>query len=95
MNTEAKGKPIRELLQNITQTMNHPSDEVRGVVNPKRLNRICFIASLVALIAVASVLLAMIWQLIDSGRGLQCIGSVGVVLFTLLTFRSLNGVFVD
>ena len=95
MNAEAKDKPIRELLQDITRTMNSTPDQERGVVNPKRLNRVCFIASFVALFLVAGVLLAMIWQFIDSGRGLQCIGSVAVVLFALLSFRAVNGTFVD
>jgi hypothetical protein len=96
MNAEAKDKPIRELLLDISHTMNSTSsDQEPGVVNPKRLNRVCFVASLVALVFVAGVLIAMIWQFIDSGRGLQCIGSVAVVLFALLSFRAVNGTFVD
>jgi len=75
--------------------MNSSSDQERGVVNPKRLNLICFFASVVALVIVVGVLLAMIWQVIDSGRGLQWIGSVAVVLCALILFRGVNGAFVD
>jgi hypothetical protein len=98
MNAEAKEKPIRELLQDISHTMNSHSDfsnPSRGVISPKRMNRICFFAWLLALVLIAGTLVAMIWESIDPELGMKYIGSVCVVLLALLIFRSVNGVFVD
>jgi hypothetical protein len=94
MNTEAKEKPIRDLLQDISHTMNSSSD-ARGVICPKLLNRICFFAWMIALVFIAGMLIAMIWQSIDPALGLKYIGSACVVLLALLIFRSVNEAFVD
>jgi len=95
MKAEAKAKPIRELLLDITHTMNTSSDSPRGVINPKLVNHICFGASVLAVLLSAITIIAMIWDYVEPGRGLKYIGSIAVVLFTLLTLRAVNGAFLD
>jgi hypothetical protein len=92
MNVHTKEKPVRELLQDITQTM-ETSHSPRGFIRPKLLNRICFVASVIAVLLIAATLLAMIWDAIDPAKGMKYIGSVCVVLFAMLIFRAINGAF--
>jgi hypothetical protein len=94
MNVRTKEKPIRELLQDISHTMDTSHSE-RGFICPKILNRICFVASVLSVLLVATVLLAMIWQSIDPATGLKYMATVLVVLFALLIFRSINGAFAE
>ncbi len=93
MYEEPKHKPIRGLLQDISQHNDTYERPPRGLVSPRVVDRITALASLVSLLLVSGVFLAMIWSALDLYLGLRCIGSTVVVLLTIIFFRSINTLF--
>lgn len=93
MNEEPQGKPIRALLQDVGSYAEISRLRPHGFVALNTVDRITFFAALLALILIAGVALAMIWDFVEVLNGLRLISSVLVVLFTLLVFRMINSQF--
>ena len=89
-----EGKPVRSLLEDIHQRSQFAREPL-GVVNPKVVDQIAFGASVVAVIIYAVILLAMVWVSVNPTLGLKIIGSVSILLFALLAFRSINRSFAE
>jgi hypothetical protein len=85
-------KPVRELLEDIHQRSGFAS-RPRGVLNPRSIDQIAFGATVLTVVISAGILLAMVWEAVDSKLGLQSLASVFIVLFALLIFRSVNRTF--
>ena len=82
-------KPVRDLLEDIHRRADF-SRAPRGFVNPRIVDQIAFGASFLSVILCAATLLVMVWDKIDPRLGLQLMGSVFIILFAILTFRSIN-----
>ena len=90
MNPEQKIKPIRELLQDISSNAGISQAPPRGLVSPKLLDRVIVYASFISLILVAISILAIIWDIFDPVLAVRCIGTIFVILFSLIVFRFIN-----
>jgi hypothetical protein len=82
-------KPVRQILEDIRQRTEFVNER-RGVVNPYVVDRIVFLASIVSILLSSVVLLGMLWGPVEVMFGFKCIGSIMVVLFALLVFRTVN-----
>lgn len=85
----AEPKPVRDLLEDIHRRGDF-SREPRGFVNPRVVDRIAFIASFLSVVLCAATLLVMVWEEMDPRLGLRLMASVFIILFAILTFRSIN-----
>jgi len=93
MNEDPKIKPIRDLLQDISSNTEIARIAPRGLISPSLINRITLYASIVSIGLIALGFLAMIWDIVDSALALKCIGSIVVLLITLILFRVVNTLF--
>ena len=93
MYEEPKDKPIRGLLQDITAHNETFRKTPRGLVSPKFVDRVITVTAMVSLLLTSTVFLGMVWEALDLYLGLRCIGSVGVVLIAMLSFRAMNTYF--
>ena len=82
-------KPVRDLLEDIHRRADF-SRAPRGIVNPRIVDKIAFGATVLTVIACAATLLTMVWEGIDHMLGIRVMSSVLIVLFAILTFRSVN-----
>jgi hypothetical protein len=89
---EQPKKPVREALESIRDNMDDVSAP-RGVFNPRIVNRIAFVVTLLSLLSTTALLLAIIWNALDPTLGFRCIGTVLVVLLAVLMFRGINNQF--
>lgn len=93
MSTDQPAKPVHQLLRDISQTIS--DRETRGVIAPRILNWVAFGASVISILLVSAALLLAIWDAIEPLNALKFIASVFVVLIAILTFREVNGKFVE
>ena len=93
INEDPKIKPVRELLQDIGWDNEPLRSTPRGLVNPKRADRIVFCAGIFPVLIVAATLLGMIWNSVSEGFGYPFIASVGVTMLPLLSLRLINAHF--
>ena len=92
MNEKPSDRPVRELVQELRVHSEFPAPP-RGVADPKRIDRITFIAVVTSVVLCAGALLAMIWEGVDVTVGMKFIGSIWVLLTALLIFRAVNSQF--
>ena len=90
MNEDPKGKPVRELLQDISRSIEPTRATPRSFIDPKLMDRITVFVSVVCLLVVSAIFIGMIWSRIDEAFGFRFAGSVGIFLLTLLAFRAIN-----
>ena len=82
-------KPLRGLLEDIHRRSAF-SQGPRGIVNPQIVDQIAFGATVISVVLCAATLLGIVWEGIDSIWGIRVMASVLIVLFAILTFRSVN-----
>lgn len=93
MNENEKAKPVRDLLRDISTNSEPSRISPRGLINPKLMDRITFVAAILWLILMAATLIGMIWGSIDDGFGFRFVGSACVAMLAILGFRAINSQF--
>ncbi len=84
--------PIRVMLDDISeQTAAVPPP--RGLVPPSTVDQCTRLSAIISVVLASVTLLTMIWGGVDLYLGLKTLGSIAVVMLSIVVFRAVNTLF--
>ncbi len=84
--------PIRVMLDQIGE-QTAPDPAPRGLVSPEMVDGFTRVAAIVSVILASATVLTMIWDGVDLYLGLKTLGSIAVVMLSIIVFRAVNTLF--
>ena len=84
--------PIRVMLDQIGE-QTAPDPAPRGLVSPTMVDGVTRVAAIVSVVMASATVLTMIWGGVDLYLGLKTLGSIAVVMLSIIVFRAVNTLF--
>ena len=84
--------PIRVMLNDISEQA-APDPAPRGLVSPELVDQFTRVAAIISVVMASATLLTMIWGGVDLYLGLKTLGSIAVVMLSIVVFRAVNTLF--
>ena len=84
--------PIRVMLDDISEHT-APDPAPRGLVSPELVDQFTRVAAIISVVMASATLLTMIWGGVDLYLGLKTLGSIAVVMLSIVVFRAVNTLF--
>ena len=84
--------PIRVMLDEISE-QTAPAPAPRGLVPPAAVDQFTRLSAIISVVLASATLLTMIWGGVDLYLGLKTLGSISVVMLSILVFRAVNTLF--
>ncbi len=84
--------PIRVMLDEIGEQA-APEPAPRGLVSPANVDQFTRVAAIISVVLASVTLLTMIWGGVDLYLGMKMLGSIAVVMLSIVVFRAVNTLF--
>lgn len=84
--------PIRVMLDDISE-QTAPTPAPQGLVPPAAVDQCTRLSAIVSVVLASATLLTMIWGGVDLYLGLKTLGSIAVVMLSIMVFRAINTLF--